>query len=156
MSFKPLLIHIIITIISGILFGFLAGIDLFMNIHAIRKIIYVFECIIVIGLYLFSGRKFLKDLSKNQMIRSVSILFVINITLGLTGYLMINQSSGLTGENGQFPLILLSLLNIGFMPFITLSPLPEIMNIIILCVSSPLVLVLSRQTNPQNYAYQNN
>ena len=139
---NPLLIYSIISILTGIVFSIIESIDKLMVQDFTRNITYIIEAALLIFLYLFLSNKFLKKVPNKTVLSSVFIILIINLVLGLSGYLMTNLGSGIMTENGQVPIMIFIFLNSGFFSLLSLSTLPELLNIILMCLLSPILLYL--------------
>lgn len=141
--FKPFLIHLMISIVAVMMSNILEGFDRLMTDNFLRNITYGIVTLITLYLYLFLGYKFLKDHPDKLLLKSISIIFALNICLGLSGYLMMNLGSGIAAENGQLPIIIFIVFNYGFYSIISsLNGLPEFVGILLLGSISPFLLFL--------------
>jgi hypothetical protein len=139
---KPLFIHIIISIFASILFNIVGSFDTLMINDFSRKLLYGFETLIIILLYFILANKFLKNISSNLLLKSISIILIINLCLGLSGLLMLNFGTNTFAESGQLPILLLMAFNYGFFPFISMPIIPDVLGVLILCLLSPLLLFI--------------
>jgi hypothetical protein len=139
---KPILIHVLISVFAGMIFNIIGSFDKLMINDFIRNIIYIIESVIIIFLYLLLGSKFLNEMSGKVILNSVVIILALNLILGLSGYLMMNFGSQIMAENGQLPIIILTLFNYGFNPLVYLITLPELLGILLPCFMSPVFLYL--------------
>ncbi|MFD2639230.1 permease prefix domain 1-containing protein [Piscibacillus salipiscarius] len=149
--FKPWFVHIIIVIISALMFNVLQVMDQLIVNHIFRLIIYVAQTALVICLYFYFGRKLLSDLPKRIIYISVGSLLVLNLAIALSGYVMMNSSNHITAENGQFPIMLLMVFNHSFHMILTsISVIPDIINILLISILSPLFLYIGSK-NKKTY-----
>jgi len=125
---KPFFIHILISILAIVVFNIINGFEKLMVNEPTRNIIYIVETIIVILLYFFFSSRVLKKLPNKIVLYSITIIITINLILGLSGYLMLNYSSQIVVENGQFLILILMYFNYGFNPLLSLSSLPDFLG----------------------------
>ncbi|OZM58393.1 hypothetical protein CIB95_02150 [Lottiidibacillus patelloidae] len=144
--FKPIFIHVLISMLAAIVFTLIGSFDMLMINDLSRNVIYVIETIVAINLYWFFGRKYLKNIASNIIIISTSIIFAINLSLGLSGYLMMNLGSGIVAENGQLPIMVLMLFNYGVNSISSLTFLPSWLGLLLICSVSPLLLYLGSKS----------
>lgn len=147
---NPLLIHIVVGIFAFVTFGIVEGIDKLMINDFFRNCIFAIESVVIVVLYYILIKRFMNKSSKTKLQSSIVIILAVNVVLGLTSYLMTTFGTGLTVENGQFPIIILTLFNLGSMPIINLIELiviNDILNLVLMCIISPvLIFIISRAT----------
>lgn len=140
---RPFFIHLGICLLAAILFNSMGSFDQLMMEEFSRNIIYGIQTVIVIYLYLFFGKKFLNKISNRLLIKSIAMILAINVSLALSGYLMMSLGSGIMAENGQFPIMIFMMFNYGFYSFVSSIPLlPEFLSLLVLCSVSPLLLYI--------------
>ncbi|PAV29135.1 hypothetical protein CIL05_12085 [Virgibacillus profundi] len=139
--FKPLLLHLLISLMVGIALNLVFSIDRLMTDTFVAKVIYAIATLSACYLYLYIGNRFLKSFSNHLLLKSVAIIFVINISLAVSGQLIMNVGSGVTAEYGQFIMLIFLAFNFGFYTVFDLLPaLPGFLTILLLSSASPLLL----------------
>ncbi len=144
---RPLFIQIMMSLCVVMVVNIFSLFPGLMMNDVARDMIYGFIAVLTLFLYVFLGKRFLNALTHQVLLKSLAPILIINMSLGIIGYVMMYAGSGVTAENGQLPLMILMALNYGFSSIIdSISFLPEILKIVLLSSVAPLLLYVGSRS----------
>lgn len=138
---KPIVIHVVVLILSAIIINITSRFDEVLT-YGFRSAVNVSESLIIAFVYVLLCRKFLKDISRKTLWRSIITILSINLIFALCAFLMMNSGSQNVAEGSIVPFLFLISFNYGFTPLIYVLPLSQVLRVILMCLASPSLLYL--------------